>query len=137
MKKIIITIPTHNEELIIKASIHKILEFCSRKLQNYNWHILVADNGSTDETIKIVKEMANKENRLSYFHINQKGRGGALKKAWSLEYPSDIYIYFDVDLATDLKYLIPLIAAIDQKRYDIAIASRLKKRFSDRKICFS
>ena len=80
MKKIIITIPTHNEELIIEASIHKTLKFCLQKLQNYNWRILIADNGSTDKTLKIVKRISDKINRLSYFHIKQNGRGGSTQK---------------------------------------------------------
>jgi hypothetical protein len=52
------------------------------------------------------------------------GRGGALKKAW-LTHDADVYLYMDIDLATDIQHLSLLISKILIEKYDIATGSRL------------
>ena len=126
MRKILIVLPTYNEEKILEKNTLKILKFCQKNLKDYNWQILIADNGSTDQTSKIAEKLSKNYEKISFFHLPEKGRGGALKKAWS-EYEADIYTYMDIDLATELNALPLLIEAIDKKGYDLAIGSRLKK----------
>jgi hypothetical protein len=55
-------------------------------------------------------------------HLKQKGRGRAVKKAWT-ECDDDIVSYMDVDLSTDLKHFPPLIRSLT-RGYDIAIGTR-------------
>lgn len=124
MKKILIVLPTYNEERVIKENALKVFDFCQKNLKDYDWQILIADNGSNDLTPKIAERLSNNYQKISFFHILEKGRGFALKKAWT-DYPADIYTYLDIDLATDLNYLPLLIKALEEG-YDIAIGSRLK-----------
>ena len=60
---------------------------------------------------------------LSYLRIPENGRGRALKASWG-ESPMDIVSYMDVDLSTDLSAFPPLIQAIAEEGYDIAIGTR-------------
>lgn len=55
-----------------------------------------------------------------------KGRGRAVKKVWS-ESDCDILTYMDVDLATELSALPPLVEAILSGGFDLAVGSRLLK----------
>jgi glycosyltransferase involved in cell wall biosynthesis len=55
-------------------------------------------------------------------HLKEKGRGRAVKKAWT-ESTSDYCAYLDVDLSTDLKHLPGLIRSL-QRGYDVAIGTR-------------
>lgn len=126
MKKIIIILPTYNEEMVVKENTLKVFDFCQKSLKDFDWQILIADNGSTDKTVEIAKNLTKNNQKISFFHIPEKGRGFALKKAWSQEYPADIYVYMDIDLATDLNYLPLLIKAINEENYDLSIGSRLK-----------
>ncbi|MCX7779213.1 MAG: glycosyltransferase [Patescibacteria group bacterium] len=126
MKKILLVLPTYNEERVVKENTLKVFDFCQKNLKNFNWQILIADNGSSDATSEIAEKLSKKYKEISFFHILEKGRGYALKKAWS-EYSADIYTYMDIDLATDLKYFPLLIKAIAEENYDLAIGSRLKK----------
>ena len=59
-------------------------------------------------------------------HLDQKGRGRALRRAWT-EGDADIVSYMDVDLSTDLSAFPPLIDSLINSEYDVAIGSRLKK----------
>jgi len=127
MKKILITLPTYNEELVVKENTLKVADFCQKNLKDFDWQILIADNGSSDRTPNIAEELSRKYRQILFFHIPERGRGYALKKSWSQEYLADIYTYMDIDLATDLNALPLLIKAISEENYDLAIGSRLKK----------
>ncbi len=128
MEKILIVLPTYNEENILQKNVLKVRKFCQDNLRNFDWQILIADNGSTDKTPKLAQELSHEYSRIDYFHTSQKGRGAALKIAWNKNnYLADIYLYMDIDLATDLNHLPQLIASIIQEGYDLTIGSRLQK----------
>lgn len=118
-----VVIPIYNEEKELAVNIKKLHSFLSRNLSKYRWRITIADNASTDNSLDIVKTLAKKLSCMGYIHLNQKGRGRAVKKAWRGS-KSDILVYMDVDLSTDLSSLPGLISALE-KGYDIAIGSRL------------
>ena len=88
------------------------------------WSILVADNGSIDKTIEVATSLMNDSGDLRITHIEQRGRGRALKKAW-LESDADVRCYMDVDLSTDLKHVPELVSAIADEGNSLAIGSRL------------
>lgn len=125
MKKILVVLPTYNEEKILEQNALKVFDFCQAKFENYDWQILIADNGSSDRTPEIAKKLSEQNQKICFFHISDKGRGFALKKAWSNKYPADFYTYMDIDLSSDLNTLPSLIEALESK-YQLATGSRLK-----------
>ena len=127
MKKSIveITIPTFNEEKELEKNIDILYSFCEKKLSKYDWHITIADNASSDNTPIIASVLEKKYSKLSHFRLEEKGRGRAVKRAWSKSV-SDCCVYMDLDLSTDLIHLPNLLKALESG-YDIAIGSRLAK----------
>ena len=123
-KKIIIVLPVYNEEKVLQENTLKVYNFCQENLVNYDWQILIANNGSTDKTEEIAQKLTQDFLRISYFYLKEPGRGMALKKAWS-KYKADVYVYMDIDLATDLKHLPFLISTIDEEQFDLSTGSRL------------
>jgi len=122
-----IAVPTFNEEKIIEQRINQLFDFCENNLKKYKWRIIVADNGSTDRTIKIIRKQKQKYSKLEYFHLKKLGKGLAIKKAWQ-DYLADVNIFMDADLATELKFTIPLINGITEEKYDLTIGSRYHKQ---------
>jgi glycosyltransferase involved in cell wall biosynthesis len=120
--KVDIVVPVCNEERILEKNINSLREFL---LKNplYEWKIIIAENASTDKTPCISKRISSKFKNVFYLHINKKGRGYALKKAW-LESKSDIVSYMDADLSTRLKNFLTMISAINNG-FDVALGSRL------------
>jgi glycosyltransferase involved in cell wall biosynthesis len=125
MKNILIVLPTYNEEKVLEVNTLKVFNFCQEKIKNYDWQILIADNGSSDQTPEIAKKLSRGNEKIIYFHLKQKGRGFALKESWSKKYPADFYAYMDVDLSSDLNALPLLIEALENN-YQLATGSRLK-----------
>ena len=119
-----IVIPVLNEERALPVSIPTLHSYLSANFAEFDWRILIADNGSEDSTPEVSERLSKEFPGVSPFRLEQRGRGLALRTAW-LASEADIVAYMDVDLSTDLAALQPLVDAIAEQEYDIAIGSRL------------
>ena len=127
MKKTLdVVIPVLNEARALADNVNALAAFLSNNLNDYEWAVVVADNGSTDATPSICQSLSEQDSRVRHVRLEQRGRGRALKRAWA-ESNADIVAYMDVDLSTDLSALPQTIAAVDDEGYDIAIGSRLTR----------
>lgn len=72
MNKVDIAMATFNGEKFIREQIASI------ERQTYsNWQLFISDDGSTDNTVKIIKELANKNERITL--VNTERQGGVVK----------------------------------------------------------
>ena len=117
-----IVIPVYNEEKELVSSVEKLRSFLKRHLTDFIWRITIADNASRDHTFAIASALAKKYPDVVAVHLDQKGRGRAVKYVWQKD-DSDIEAYMDVDLSTDLKHFPPLVRLLT-RGYDIAIGTR-------------
>lgn len=117
-----VVIPVYNEEKELKESVMTLHRFLSQKLGDFDWMITITDNASRDKTYSLAKALASHLDRIRAVHLDEKGRGRAVKHAWAL-FPADVNAYMDVDLSTDLKHLPSLVRSL-LRGYDIAIGSR-------------
>ncbi len=120
-----VTIPVYNEESILPSSIAALHHFLTGHCR-FEWEIVIANNASTDATLDIAGKLAREFQGVRVVHLEQKGRGRALKKVWS-ESSADILSYMDVDLSSNLYAFPPLIEALISGGFDIGIGSRLLK----------
>jgi putative flippase GtrA len=118
-----VVVPVYNEQAALARSICRLHAFLSREMP-FAWRIVIADNASTDATTRIARELARRLDNVSSMRLVVKGRGHALRAAWTAS-DADILCYMDVDLSTDLRALLPLVAALVSGHSDIAIGTRL------------
>ena len=118
-----IVIPVYNEERVLAASVHRLHDFLSAQLP-FSWRITIADNASTDRTPQIARALAAELSRVNAIRLEEKGRGRALRAAWRGS-RARVVAYMDVDLSTDLRGLLPLLAPLLSGHSEIAIGSRL------------
>lgn len=118
-----IIVPVFNESAILERSIHRLAGYLSRELM-YSWKITIADNASTDATASISRKLADEIPNVSYRRLETKGRGFALRDAWTAS-EAKVLAYVDVDLSTDLAALPPLIAPLLSGHSDVSIGTRL------------
>ena len=119
-----IVVPVYNEEKILEKSISTLTDFLKKNFK-HDWQIIIADNASIDKTLEVAKAITKKYPKVRFIHLDQKGRGRALRKAWT-ESKADIVSYMDVDLSTDLTFF-PLMIDSLLQGYDVATGSRLMK----------
>jgi putative flippase GtrA len=120
-----IVIPVYNEERALATTVYRLHDFLSRHLP-FSWQITIADNASTDCTPEIAEALADRLDRVHALRLEQKGRGRALRAAWSAS-PARVVAYMDVDLSTDLRGLHPLLAPVISGHSQLAIGSRLAR----------
>lgn len=120
-----IVIPVYNEEQALPGSIATLCRYLETYFP-YGWAITIANNASTDNTLAIAHELAAADPHIRVLHLDQKGRGRALKAAW-LASDAAIVAYMDVDLSTRLESFLPLVAPLATGHSDLAIGSRLLK----------
>jgi glycosyltransferase involved in cell wall biosynthesis len=118
-------IPVYNEEHVLEASVTTLHTFLTEHL-SYDWRILIADNASTDGTLGVARRLKEQFKRVDYIHLDQKGRGRALRKAW-LESRADVVSYMDVNLSTEIEKYPALVRAVADEGYDLATGSRLAR----------
>jgi glycosyltransferase involved in cell wall biosynthesis len=118
-----IVIPVYNEQDALGPSVRRLHEFLTANLP-YAWRMVIVDNASTDATHFIGRELARELPHVGVLHLREKGRGRALRAAWSAS-EADVVGYMDVDLSTDLRALLPLVAGLVSGHSDVAIGTRL------------
>lgn len=122
MTTVDVVIPVYNEEHVLAQSVATLREFLKANLDK-QWKIIIADNASTDRTWEVAQGLDKEHPDVVAVHIDQKGRGRALRKVW-LESDSDIVSYMDVDLSTGLDAFPMIIQAIEDG-CGVATGSRL------------
>jgi glycosyltransferase involved in cell wall biosynthesis len=118
-----ITVPVYNEEHVLADSVAELHAYLVDHFP-FRWRILIADNASTDETLPVARRLAERYDEVDVLHLDQKGRGRALRAAWSTS-DADVVAYLDVDLSTGLPALLPLVAPLVSGHSDLAVGSRL------------
>jgi len=117
-----IVVPVFNEEHSLAESVERLISH----LDSFPWacRVSIVDNASTDRTLTVAQELAADHPEVTAVHLDRKGRGRALRHAWANS-EADVVAYMDVDLATDLSALLPLVAPLLSGHSDLAIGTRL------------
>lgn len=121
-----IIIPCYNEDKQIEGTLRKLVFFL--KKQSYETEIIIANDGSEDNTVNKTKSIIKELNWSNYRiveHFPNEGRGSILNKAF-LSAKGKYAIYMDADLATELIHINDIIKVLDSG-YMIVTGSRLIK----------
>ena len=126
MKKISIIIPAYNEE----ESLHLLYDRLNKvisNLENYEFEMLFINDGSKDNTLKIIKELREKDARVSYVDFSR-NFGKEVAMIAGLDYAKgDCVIFIDADLQ-DPPELIPELIKYWEEGYDDVYARRKSRK---------
>ncbi len=115
-----IIIPAYNEATRLPESLEKIDAFLAK--QSFAAEIIVVENGSTDRTLEIARDLQSKIANLTVIHEDRRGKGLAVKRGMQTSRGEYRFIC-DADLSMPIdelpRFFPPLLA--DSQ---VAIASR-------------
>ena len=118
--KVSVIVPIYNEEETIVSVLKKINE---QNVHNIEMEIIVINDGSKDNSLKILKENSELYSKLIDLKTN-KGKGGAVKEG--LKTANGEFILFqDADLEYDPSEYSKLLRPILELNADIVMGSRL------------
>ncbi|MEU6780010.1 bifunctional glycosyltransferase family 2/GtrA family protein [Nonomuraea angiospora] len=120
-----VVVPVYDEQRALRESITRLQAYLTGNFP-YGFRITIADNASTDNTWQIATELAQELPHVRAVHLDEKGRGRALRLVWS-QSEADVVSYMDVDLSTDLDAFLPLVAPLLSGHSDLAIGTRLAR----------
>ncbi|MEM7030662.1 MAG: dolichyl-phosphate beta-glucosyltransferase [Chloroflexota bacterium] len=115
-----IVIPAYNEEERIIPTIGAIASHLTTK--PWPWELIIADDGSTDDTVKLVHDLDFANLRLLIAEKNG-GKGSAVQRGM-LAATGQYVLFDDADNSTPIEEIDKLLAKLEAKQYDVAIGSR-------------
>ena len=119
-----VVLPAYNEADAIESTVTTTLDRLGEFLDPGTFEVIVAEDGCDDRTPKIVDRLADADDRVRHLHSDERlGRGGALEAAFGVA-RGDTLVYFDTDLATDMRHLEELVTRVKSGAADVATGSR-------------
>ena len=127
-----IVIPVYNEEAILHAAILGLVDRLSDFGRPYE--IVLAENGSTDATVDVAKELRVRFGQVRSRHTDEPNYGKALRDG-ILDAKGDIVICEEIDLC-DIDFLRRALDLLEAEPVDMVVGSKAMKGASDERPLF-
>ena len=116
-----IIVPAHNEAMRIGNCLRKTLDFLA--LTDWDFEIIVSEDGSTDRTKEIVEEFSLENDRIKLISgKNKSGKGGGIRRAISVA-KGKLIGYMDADSSANAEEFSRLVGFMGT--FDVVVGSRI------------
>jgi len=115
-----ILIPSYNEGKIIEKTTKEVSGFLAKG--KYSWEIIVVDDGSSDNSVNIVRNLQLPKVKLISYKINR-GKGGALKEGIKNS-KGKFIIFTDADLSVPIDTVDMFLKKLENRESDVVIGTR-------------
>lgn len=125
MKTISIIIPCYNEESNLHSLYEALTSFVNSQ-PNYQWQILMVNDGSKDNTLQIIQQIRKEDNRFCYISLSRNfGKENAMLAGF--DYVSgDCCIIIDADLQHPIR-VVPEMIELWEQGYDDVYGKRISR----------
>lgn len=126
-KNVAVVMPAYNAEKTIKRSFAEVCE------QNIADMIIIVDDCSSDDTVKIASKLSHPDVRVTvHRHVTNQGYGGNQKSCYrlALDLGADIVVMVHPDCQYTPKLLTAMVSMIAEGLHDCVLASRILGGYS-------
>ena len=132
MEKISVVVPCYNEEDVLEL-FNVEMEKLRKELKNVTLEVIYINDGSADNTLNILRELAKKDKNNKYISFSknfgkESGIYAGLKNA-----TGDYVVVIDADLQHNPRTIIDMYNILKEKEYD-SVAVRREDRKGEKKI---
>jgi glycosyltransferase involved in cell wall biosynthesis len=120
-----VIIPAHNEAARLSVCLEQVIPFLNNNFIGHE--IIISENGSRDDTLKIARIYANSFPDLYVINSPQRGKGSAIRRGMSFARGRWRYMC-DVDLSTPIDALLNFVREAQFTHADVVIGSRELRR---------
>ncbi|MEA1925464.1 MAG: glycosyltransferase [Candidatus Altiarchaeota archaeon] len=106
-----VILPAHNESHIIRETLNALF----RAKYPGSREIIVVNDGSTDGTLEILKELAGENKSLQYINTNHLGKANAMNEGFK-NAKGEIIVSLDADSKVDSKALVEIVKPFADER---------------------
>lgn len=126
-KRMSIVVPCFNEENVIPIFYDEVNNV-SMDLKKLDFEFIFIDDGSTDNTLRIIKNLSKKDSRVRFVSFSRNfGKEAAMYAG--LEYSTGDYVaIMDVDLQDPPELLIEMYNGITKEGYDCVASKRTTRK---------
>ena len=115
-----VVIPAYNEEMRISETVRQVVSYLGA--QGYDWEIIVADDGSSDDTARLTVEAAGGDPRVRVLSLSHGGKGWAVRNGM-LAAAGEFRLLCDADLSVPIAQVERLLPG-GGSGADVAVGSR-------------
>lgn len=132
MKKITLIIPCYNEQEVL-GILYEELKRVTSQMKQYVFELLFVNDGSKDDTLKILREMAEQDERVIYYSFSRNFGKEAAMYAGFCNATGDYVAVMDADMQDPPSLLPEMMSYLESGEYD-SVATRRVSRQGEPKI---
>lgn len=123
MKKVSVVIPMYYEEEVAQICYDRVSSVLEKLKKEYDYEIIFVNDGSKDKTLSILKEIANKNNKVKIISFSRNFGHQSAVTAGIKEVSGDAIVIMDADLQ-DPPELIPDMLKLWEDGYEVIYGKR-------------
>lgn len=131
MRKITLVIPCYNEEVALPRLMEAIeAVFQSEEMRKWNcdYEMLLVDDGSRDETLKVIRRYAQQDEKVRYISFSRNFGKEAAMYAGLSEARGDYVAVMDADMQDPPSLLPDMMALLEDGDYDCVATRRVDRK---------
>ena len=133
MKTLGLVVPCYNEQDVIRMFYDETSKVMASLSGEYFCEYVFVDDGSTDQTLSILKMLAQTDPSVKYISFSRNfGKEAAMLAGMKYAVKFDYIGILDADLQHSPSLLIDMLRYVDQEGYDVAAAKRVDREGESR-----
>lgn len=125
MKTLALVVPCYNEAEVLKMFYTETSKVIDSISDEYSTEFVFVDDGSRDETIKIIKELAARDMKVKFISFSRNfGKEAAMLAGMEYAVKADYIGILDADLQHSPTLIPEMLRYVDKEGYDVAAAMR-------------